>query len=140
MKLNKAGIEYISEMYDEFEEHVREVATAVRGTKTCVDMDRSRFLYKKITWVTYWRDEVDCIGTLEVSDEDFASMDYEATRVKHEKLREEKKQREKKVEETKKAKEEVEWKIKQQEFKRQNIEDEKVMLGYLMKKYPELTK
>lgn len=142
MKLNKAGIEYISEMFDEFETHVNRVAQAIQGKEISIDIDDSDLLGYPVGlyWETYWHGEVDETGFIRVDREDFLSVDYEATRIKHAKLREEKKQREKEVAESKKAKEEAEQKIKQQEFKKKNIEDEKVMLKFLMKRYPELIK
>ena len=141
MKLNKAGVKYILEGLEAFEEHTDFVLQAViNDDKVYSEFERCRFSYDPIT-IVYSKyagcGEYDYFDQC-VSVEDFLSFDYEATMVKHVRLR-----AKNKAEEEEKVKKEALAEAAANE-RRKEIEAsnrasiEKETLLRLMAKYPEI--
>lgn len=134
MKLNRAGIKYITYLMDEYSSHIVEIAQVTSGrTDIRPNIDEVSIYGDevRIPCDVVWRGRVDDYITLEVTTEDFLSMDYSTIKEKYLKIREEKARKD--VEEGIKRKKQAAEKEKTAKIGR-----EKSQLKILLKKYPDI--
>jgi len=131
MKLNRAGIVYITKMLEEFEAHANSVMRAViDNDRPYLVLDECGFSPKAVTlgYETFWVDECEK-GYVNISMEDLLSTDYAATRAKYAA------ERQAKIDEKKAQKEAAE-----AAEKNLKVLAEHRLLKTLMLKHPEIAK
>jgi len=139
-KLNKAGIKYIAEVFEDFENHADSVVCAALDNNR-VYMDLDSLLFGDETVVLGYEESFygdSNRDSIAVSMEDFLSIDYEATRRKYIALRQAEEKRKEAETRAMNVRAMADKMKKEMEDAAIKEKEERDMLAFLMSKYPNI--